>query len=77
MIWNHMCSQVIHAHFGTQKRLTHLFQKCYLIVYNCNFVKYNCILYILTTFLGFLLVIWLRVLLYRVLIVRRFQLVCV
>jgi len=29
--WNYMCSQGIHVHFGIPKRLTHLFQKGFLI----------------------------------------------
>jgi len=41
--WNHMCSQGTRTHFGIPKRLTRFFfpEKGYLIVYNCNFAKYN------------------------------------
>ena len=57
-----ICVHKVLAHIlGSQKCLRICLRKDYLIVYNCNFAKYNWILYILTTILGFLQVIWLHV----------------
>ena len=57
----HVFTRYSHTFWDTKKAYT-CFRKGYLIVYNCNFAKYNGVLYILTTILGFLLVIWFRVL---------------
>jgi len=57
----HVFTRYSHTFWDTKKAYT-CFRKGYLIVYNCNFAKYNGVLYILTTILGFLLVILFRVL---------------